>query len=552
MANLNGDISGVINNITNFSIFEEESKNEEEKSIITEYQIPIPDIIRNIVHDYAQEPYYNIIIKDLDIQGLELLEYRYDIPMYLYRKIDSPQFENATLNGAKSCQVQKNDQTVKKSLDELQYDELDMLVNPLHGTTKPVQIYFPDQIDDTKYYVSKISIGDVAGYRMTDLIYPGELVANIGETLTSVLDKIVKVLGPYEYFYDIDGVFVFQKKRSFIETIWSPSENNQIPKEYDENNMYSYIFNQSELITAFNNTPNLKNLKNDFSIWGERTSVLGEKIPIHMRYAIDIKPTAYTNYAGTPFTTDQVDWREIIYQMAKDYYANAHLHEDFFVKIEEQNPDTCPGGRTGYEQYYTDIYNYWRTELYNSLDKTEQENMSENQINMSWNSVVFEHPETLNFWFDFLDTEGNINKYNVKNIGIRTKAINDSSIKSIYFRETPTVIYKTPNDTQQLDNSSNAYKIINVGYLDNMFSVSTQGLSAKDKLDELLYQHAYCIETANITTIPIYHLEPNTRIYINDQSSGIQGDYVINTITVPLSYNESMSITAIKAVNNVV
>jgi hypothetical protein len=39
-----------------------------------------------------------------------------------------------------------------------------------------------------------------------------------------------------------------------------------------------------------------------------------------------------------------------------------------------------------------------------------------------------------------------------------------------------------------------------------MFSISAQGKSAKDKVDELLYQHGYCIESAIITTIPIYYL----------------------------------------------
>jgi hypothetical protein len=55
-----------------------------------------------------------------------------------------------------------------------------------------------------------------------------------------------------------------------------------------------YAFSGSELITAFNNSPNLLNLRNDYSVWGERTSISGAKIPVHMRYAIDKKPVRYT------------------------------------------------------------------------------------------------------------------------------------------------------------------------------------------------------------------------------------------------------------------
>ena len=84
-----------------------------------------------------------------------------------------------------------------------------------------------------------------------------------------------------------------------------------------------------------------------------------------------------------------------------------------------------------------------------------------------------------------------------------------------------------------------------------MFSISAQGKSAKDKLDELIYKHSYCIESATITTIPIYYLEPNTRIYLHDTDSKLDGDYIISKISIPLSYNGTMSITATKAAKNI-
>ena len=43
----------------------------------------------------------------------------------------------------------------------------------------------------------------------TDLTYAGDLIANIGESITSVLDKIKSMLSEFEYFYDLEGRFVF-------------------------------------------------------------------------------------------------------------------------------------------------------------------------------------------------------------------------------------------------------------------------------------------------------------------------------------------------------
>jgi hypothetical protein len=73
------------------------------------------------------------------------------------------------------------------------------------------------------------------------------------------------------------------------ETVWYFGKND---KQY-EPPVYSYEFFDSELITAFSNNPNLLNLRNDYSIWGERTGVSGANIPIHLRYAIDEKPIMY-------------------------------------------------------------------------------------------------------------------------------------------------------------------------------------------------------------------------------------------------------------------
>jgi hypothetical protein len=122
-------------------------------------------------------------------------------------------------------------------------------------------------------------------------------------------------------------------------------------------------------------------MRNDYIIWGERPAVSGAKVPIHLRYAIDTKVSEYkqitvtedevkpynekygtllsaqlipkTFYATTgPYRTsgDNVycDWREILYQMALDYFKYNHL-DDFELKVSQANPTIYPTGQTGYE-----------------------------------------------------------------------------------------------------------------------------------------------------------------------------------------------------------
>jgi hypothetical protein len=51
--------------------------------------------------------------------------------------------------------------------------------------------------------------------------------------------------------------------------------------------------------------------------------------------------------------------------------------------------------------------------------------------------------------------------------------------------------------------------------------------------------------------LPIYYLDVNTRIYVNDNDSNVNGDYIVNKISIPLTYNGTMSITANKAAKDI-
>ena len=88
--------------------------------------------------------------------------------------------------------------------------------------------------------------------------------------------------------------------------------------------------------------------------------------------------------------------------------------------------------------------------------------------------------------------------------------------------------------------------------MENLFTISKTRKSAWDKISELLYKHSYCIESITVQAIPVYHLEPNTRIFVRDDNSGINGEYIVSKITVPLTYNGTMSITATKAVSTLI
>ena len=58
------------------------------------------------------------------------------------------------------------------------------------------------------------------------------------------------------------------------------------------------------------------------------------------------------------YSSDEYDWRELIYQMALDYRRCYH-NDDFLYYLKKYNP-WCTTGKTGYEQYYIDLEGFWR------------------------------------------------------------------------------------------------------------------------------------------------------------------------------------------------
>ena len=340
MSLLNGEIGGSITAKTDFGTIEEIDL---ETNTTTITRLPIKDIIKEGVHEYAREPWENIIINDLDDYGVELMQYKGSKPLYLFVRKENNDVVNMTLNENMRvyCGEDFKDTIALKDVN------LNKLNNLYPGSDKPTEVKFSESAENI-YTVARIDYGMTAGYRWTDITYAGDLIANAGEAFTAgVLDKIVQMLGDFEYFYDVDGRFIFQRKKTYINQSWTSLQNDEYAAPQSDVSEYSYYFDSGKLVSSFSNSPNLANLKNDFVIWGQRTTAAGAQVPIHLRYALDYKPTTYVSFKIEPEEADEYnklfgpktplqprkekkynateyDWRELIYQMALDYRKFNH------------------------------------------------------------------------------------------------------------------------------------------------------------------------------------------------------------------------------------
>ena len=82
-------------------------------------------------------------------------------------------------------------------------------------------------------------------------------------TIHDILDKIKNMLGDYEYFYDVNGRFIFQKQQAYKSTNKILTEDKQnIIVDYDYKDI-DFTFNDLSLITSLSNNVQINNLKND-------------------------------------------------------------------------------------------------------------------------------------------------------------------------------------------------------------------------------------------------------------------------------------------------
>ena len=448
-------------------------------------------------------------------------------------------------------------------------------------------VYTLDQNDLTSDKVWRsFTYNDEVGYMYTDFTYPGSLVSSIGENICSVLDKIKNVLGNYEYFFDLEGNFVFQEKKNYLNNSYSSVEEFRLDSakntsdrlfsgdsvkrkveisktqqnslsildqtnyliDFYSNTKSVYTFTEgSGLIVSFSNAPNYSNLKNDFHIWGENT----QGYPIHYHVAIKKKPQVNpdsgnfpgrkviyeqdenSNYTGkirlvkegeTPSDSNYIpaDWRAELYLQGLE------------VKQKQQRPDI-------YQQELLDLFD----SIYNFKEKV-------------FKADLVYHPNSLQYFFDFLEPNSRIEDCSVDVLGPKVYSYQQDKLDRLYNPNVPDkVILDINMDTAELNDrrdkcSLKGQPISQVSHdIYIQLALGTSGYTAQEVARELLYQYTNYNESISIQSIPIYYLDVNTRITVQDKKSGIYGDYIINSISLPLNASGTMTINASRALDRI-
>lgn len=505
MALLNGECGGTLPASVTFN----EIEDIDEDGNIQVTQPTIYQIIQELVNHFGGEQLGKIIISDIDSKIKKVMKWTGSTPLYLYQEPAA-------------------DGTIYNSFST-NYNELAARQAQGHGTIK------------------EFSYGQDIGYILTDFVYPGELVGNAGDTVVTILDQIKNTLGNYEYFYDIDGNFRFQEIKNYLNTSYSTFLINEINADnylVDYTSGKSvYTFEDANIIQSYSNSPQYQQIKNDFLVWGKRTSIDGNDVPIRYHLAIDSKPTIGNSYKVFFFTDPDdgitkakkpVEFSSKSNFPDKGEAGNYYYAADTGIiykwatdaKTYEQTPYTIETIKA--TDYRTELYmagvasepfgldsNYYYTELKNEWPKLYD------MRNQKFFEGVIDQPSDIDFFLDFIDTPTAISEFSVQNIGRRTTTLVDDSINCIFEPDNPdiVIIEAGSENADSIQRECEARKQEYAQVRSEIYAMLLNGgalRSAYDEIKKELYQYTNYNEQISLTTLPIYYLEPNVRITVRD------------------------------------
>lgn len=525
MCLLNGEVAG---HLPAAAVFSEIDHIDEDGNLTKEYP-KVGDIIKSILKEYGHLTDDEILTnKNGDIE---------DVPL-------------------------KVDQIMKWGLEQKLYKYL------FNGS------YFIDTVlpEDDPEIETTYQYHDTVGKIQVDFTWPGQtLTANAGETVTSVLDKI-KTLQDYEYFFNAEGKFVWQKKKvysygssSAVNDFLVTSENDlhkEVMPVYNTDLVNENIFENDQLVISYSNAPQYTNIKNDYIVWGKRKTDSGAEIPIRYHLSFDKIPAlkedktylcekymAVPDAYGYRVVTVGLESNGALYiKSGKGYYKKDYSSKKYKqfepVSITVHTSSDWRTilyfeGQVNQEYQKYSIYKDLEIEWPKLCDLTKLEDSAGKEV------LKVTENSSLDYYCHIIDTtlDSKLNREDLQ--GYRTKILNENTINCVYTLPVPNIVVQetgtggaTSKDVIQI--SSYIYNNLYIGGNEN---------SAFEKVRNLICQYTSYANSISITTIPVYEFEPNTLITIEDDKSGISaGSYVINSISVPLTYNGTMSISASRAV----
>jgi hypothetical protein len=374
----------------------------------------------------------------------------------------------------------------------------------------------------------------------TNLALPYKIESAIGDTRWDILNKYVELFYNYQAYYDLDGYFNFNTKPAYQ----SGSSQNDISEDIQNNIAIDF----SEDTERYNNV-SLSSIPHNLIISIKRNiaySNIKNKIIVYGGTHDDGYQPSYEivindkNYPNSPYTIEKL---EEVNADGSIIYRTYVVQDDVYV-------DSGDGGVLLMDNAVCNftyakgalIFSPTSLDDYNIIISadTEEKGISYDVI---WDDITYSKLTPKQYYG---------NTYYVGNVYILERLMESGDYTEKDDTGEPFVfVYNGATfNIYTMDNSSK--HTISFIYKDNETIMDNEIIHAysinlcKNRAEQEVYLHQQATDTVSITCVPIYSLDVNEVIMLNDTASGAIGEYVVTNISCGLGAGDTMNITANK------
>ena len=573
MCGLNGEVGGTFP----AAVILDEMDTQSPTGQFVHQKILIYDIIQEIVHHYGGEPLNNILIEDVPNRIKRVMRWTGENPLYLkaisadgYTWYEGLLDKPSDMTGVKQYNTNEDvgytyadfvyDTELTANLGESVVTVLDKIKQYLGNYE-----YFYDEFGVFHFREIKNYLNTTQSKILLDDMDAKDYLAETttGKTVYSFSDKtnIISITQNPQYA-NIKNDYVIQglRKRTNSNASVLVRYHLAIDRKPTVGNTYKNLLLYEEADTNLIKAAYPLSLGKDeelpqpgnFNII-YRVEEDGESKFYYWEDAVykEVKVKKYYSNASEGYTTK--DWRTELYLQgllaknlgtdAGQYYAKiqdsfgANLGESFIDDIYRQQQQN----KVDVDYYFEELDAFW-PQIYN-LET--QKFYGEEEDKAAYTSSLADG----NYYLDFIDpyTSG-LGEFSIANIGRRTLAIQNDDVNCIFQPEVPDIVFLNTDDDDidiqrdECDRKGQPYSQVK----SNIYqALATGGFKngAFDQIKYQLYLHTNYQKILSLSALPVLYLEPNSRVEINDATTNAQGDFMAQSISIPLGAGNSMSVT---------
>lgn len=240
------------------------------------------------------------------------------------------------------------------------------------------------------------------------------------------------------------------------------------------------------------------------------------------------------------------------------YYAYDWRTALFIYGLQANVNGTDPG------PYFGDLELFWSEEY--DLRRERQCFYGEKDDN----SVQYKTLTSGKFYFDMIDaSSSSLGEFSVQNIGRRVSVVSNDKVNCLFAPEIPNIIFlNTDNPLMNWSDNAMITELRTVTDVNKMLEQQRQecnqngqpwvqvsneiydnlsiGGYLNDAYSALRYElflHTSYQKVASITALPVFYLEPNSRVSLSDPTTNTYGDFIVQNISLTLGPGANLSAT---------